>query len=138
MQPPSGSPGTPPKAKTGGAERAERVAPPPIGAEGVRARLAVHPNLVWRWTGRLCLALVLALGIGYVPYRIYVRSGLSQYVRLRDELARLEDTNQALRTQAGELRAQLERLHEDDGEIERVARDELGLVRTGEIVFKVE
>ena len=88
-------------------------------------------RLLLVWAARLVLAVGLAILIGYLPYHLYLRSGLSQYVSLRGELANLTDTNT-------ELRLQLLRIQEDDAEIERVARDELGLVRSGELVFKVE
>jgi cell division protein FtsB len=89
------------------------------------------------WTIRLTLAAGLAVLLGYLPYKLYLRSGLSQYVSLKAELARLTATNEELRQTNADLRAQLARIQEDDSEIERVARDELGLLRIGELVFKV-
>jgi cell division protein FtsB len=80
----------------------------------------------------------LAVLIGYLPYHLYLRSGLSHFMALRAELLRLEQQNRDLRAVNTELRLQLSRIQEDDSEIERVARDELGLVRAGELVFKVE
>ena len=76
--------------------------------------------------------------IGYLPYHLYLRSGLSLFMAQRAELERLEQQNRDLRSRNTELRLQLSRIQEDDGEIERVARDELGLLRAGELVFKVE
>ena len=95
-------------------------------------------RLLLVWAARLVLAVGLAILIGYLPYHLYLRSGLSQYVSLRGELTNLTDTNKKLRDTNTELRLQLLRIQEDDAEIERVARDELGLVRSGELVFKVE
>ena len=116
---------------------------PPPSAAGLSALPATAPlhgrrlpppsltRLLLVWAARLVLAVGLSILIGYLPYHLYLRSGLSQYVSLRGELTNLTDTNT-------ELRLQLLRIQEDDAEIERVARDELGLVRSGELVFKVE
>jgi drug/metabolite transporter (DMT)-like permease len=81
---------------------------------------------------------LLALALGYLPYKLYLRSGLVQYVSLRGELAALTARNEQLQSSIRELRHQLERMKEDPAAIERVARDELGMVRSGEVVFKVE
>jgi cell division protein FtsB len=90
------------------------------------------------WLLRLLVAAGLAVLIGYLPYHLYLRSGLSHFIAQRAELERLEQQNRDLRAVNTELRLQLSRIQEDDGEIERVARDELGLLRAGELVFKVE
>lgn len=103
---------------------------------GSRARAASLRDL-GLWSLRLLLATGLAVVLGYLPYKLYLRSGLSQYVSLKAELQRLTASNEALKQTNAELRAQLARIQEDDTEIERVARDELGLLRIGELVFKV-
>ena len=90
------------------------------------------------WLVRVVAALGLALALGYLPYKLYLRSGLVQYVSLRSELSALSARNDQLRESISELRHQLERMKEDPAAIERVARDELGMVRSGEVVFKVE
>jgi len=103
-----------------------------------RARLHAAPPLLGLWFLRLLVAAFLAVLIGYLPYHLYLRSGLSHFMAQRAELLRLEQQNRDLRDLNTELRLQLSRIQEDDGEIERVARDELGLLRAGELVFKVE
>lgn len=90
------------------------------------------------WLVRVVAALGLAVALGYLPYKLYLRSGLVQYVSLRSELSALSARNDQLRESISELRHQLERMKEDPAAIERVARDELGMVRSGEVVFKVE
>jgi cell division protein FtsB len=80
----------------------------------------------------------LALGVGYLPYHLYLRSGLAHFVALRGELSQLVARNQKLRAGIVELRLQLDRFQEDSEAIERVARDELGMVRPSEVIFKVE
>ena len=121
--------------------RAALAAAPGNGATAARrrrARLHAAPPLLGLWLLRLLVAAGLAVLIGYLPYHLYLRSGLSLFMAQRAELARLEQQNRDLRGVNTELRLQLSRIQEDGGEIERVARDELGLVRAGELIFKVE
>ncbi len=91
-----------------------------------------------RWTGRLILAAVLAVGLGYLPYKAYGPGGLPRIIRLRDELTDLTQKNGALRNHNRRLRQQIESLKNDHRAIERVARDELGLVRSRDIIFLFE
>lgn len=92
-----------------------------------------------RWLLRLGTALGLALALGFLPYRLYLRSGLSRYLELQGQLDHLQLENQGLRRENRRLMTELDRLKEDDDRaIERVARDELGLIRPGELVYKVE
>jgi len=101
------------------------------------------------WLRRVGFSLCLALALGYLPYRVYRKSGLHRYLERRDELARIIERNRQLRREAVRLRAELEAFA--DGQhggaragdalplavVERVARDELGLVRPGEVVFQL-
>jgi cell division protein FtsB len=119
------------------ARRRDRL--PPAGAAPLAAwSRRGGPLRVLIWTVRVGTAVALAVGVGYLPYHLYLRTGLSQFVKLRGELSQLEARNQKLRGGILELRMQLERMQQDSDAIERVARDELGLVRAGEVVYKVE
>jgi len=98
------------------------------------------------WLRRVGFSLCLAAALGYLPYRIYRKSGLHRYVELAAELHALKDKNAQLRVEARRLRAELDafgRSGETKGAelplsvVERAARDELGLVRPGEVVFQV-
>jgi cell division protein FtsB len=91
------------------------------------------------WLRRLILAGTIALGLGWVPDQLYGRVGVARLVKLRGELQTLRAENAELRTRNARLRAELALADDDDaGAVERIARDELGLVRPGEIVFKLE
>ena len=94
------------------------------------------------WLRRLGIAALVALALGYVPYHLYGSSGLARYVKLRRERDALHDGNLKLHEANQRLRAELEALSDDDGNlskaaVERAARDELGLVKPGEVVYKV-
>jgi len=125
---------------SGGARRRER-GKEPAGARGRRSALAhgaAERRRVLIWIARLVVALAVSVGVGYLPYHLYLRSGLSHFVGLRAELSQLQARNQKLRAGIVELRLQLKRFQEDSEAVERVARDELGMVRSGEVIFKVE
>jgi cell division protein FtsB len=94
------------------------------------------------WLRRLGIAALLALALGYVPYHLYGSSGLARYVRLKRERDALHEANLRTHEANQRLRAELEALSDDEGNlsraaVERAARDELGLVKPGEVVYKV-
>ncbi|HEX4459797.1 MAG TPA: septum formation initiator family protein [Polyangia bacterium] len=96
------------------------------------------------WVRRLGVAALVAVALGYVPYHLYGSSGLAHYVKLERERDALHEANLKTHAANQQLRAELEAL--GDGEtdglspaaVERAARDELGLVKTGEVVYKVQ
>ena len=116
-----------------------KILPAHAGAHRVGVDvMAVRSPLAW-WTRRIPLALALAVALGWLPYQLFGESGLSKLVQLRADLARVRADNVELRRKNRALRVELS-LYDDDnlGSVERIARDELGLVKPGEIVFKVE
>jgi cell division protein FtsB len=99
------------------------------------------------WLRRLGIALALAAAFGYFPSFFYRRSGLAHYFRLRAEFEALHAGNLRLREQNLKLRRDLDSLVDplneatgglSEAAVERVARDELGFVRSGEVVFQIE
>jgi len=99
----------------------------------------------WTWLRRFSIAVGVALALGYLPYHVYANSGLARYLRLAAERDALHASNVKLHRANLKLRQDLDALTDeaDPGDlsraaIEHAARDELGLVRPGEIVFKLE
>jgi cell division protein FtsB len=99
---------------------------------------------VWSsvWVRRLSIAALVAVALGWVPYHLYGSSGLARYMRLKHERDSLHEANLKMHEQNQRLRAELEALSDDDGQlsrtaVERAARDELGLVKPGEVVYQV-
>ena len=86
------------------------------------------------WAGRLAAAAVVVFVLAYVPYHVYVRSGLRHTIVLRRDLTALRTHNLELATENQRLAREAEALRTDPAAIERVARDELGWVHTGEVV----
>jgi cell division protein FtsB len=90
------------------------------------------------WTRRLLAATGLALALGWLPYQVYGASGLARLVKLRGEMETLRSGNARTRDENARLRAEISLSDEDDlGAVERAARDELGLVKPGELVFRL-
>lgn len=90
-----------------------------------------------RWIIRLLLACVLAVGMGYLPYRAYGPNGVARALRLERQLRQIDQRNDQLRQQNRVLRQQIQSLKEDRTVLERVARDELGMVRSEDVVFQM-
>lgn len=95
------------------------------------------------WLRRLGTAALVAVALGYVPYHLYGSSGLARWMRLKHERDALHEQNLKLHESNQRLRRELEALTDDDtgglsrAAVERAARDELGLVKRGEVVYQV-
>ena len=61
--------------------------------------------------------------------------GLLHLQKINNELRQLEGKNLSLQSEITALEHRIFALQNDDAELERVAREELGLSRTGEIVY---
>lgn len=83
---------------------------------------------------------LLFLGVAavVVPIRILEADGLPRYRTLKTELRRVERDNDRLRMRIRSLRAQVSALRSDPEAVEKIARDELGLVRSDEMVIHFE
>jgi cell division protein FtsB len=79
---------------------------------------------------------LLVLAIVSVPLLVLDERGLPRYRALRDERAELVHENEALRLQVHAISRDVEALRSDESSVERIARDELGMVRPGEILFQ--
>lgn len=65
-------------------------------------------------------------------------NGLRHTWSLLDDVDRLNGENQQLRAANEKLRLELRRLADDPAALEQAAREELGLVRPGDVVFHLE
>lgn len=90
------------------------------------------------WVNRILLALLAAGIIAYWPERLELAASsedLERVARERDELAA---GNDALREEIRLMQAEIHALKHDPREVARIAREDLNLVRAGEVVFEVE
>jgi cell division protein FtsB len=62
--------------------------------------------------------------------------GLPRLNGLQRELADVNADNQELRRDLARLRIEVRRMRDDPAAVERIARDELGMVRKSEVVFQ--
>lgn len=85
----------------------------------------------WLW-GALGVAGALAL------WSAADARGFRKYLELEQNLTALEARNQELREQNARYLTEIEALNEDPVALERAAREELGFIRPGEIVFNLE
>ncbi len=90
------------------------------------------------WLNRILLAALVAGGIAYGPAQLELTTESDDLTRIRRERDALVESNAALEEEIRLLRAEVRALKEDPREIARIAREDLNLVRPGEVVFEVE
>ncbi len=64
--------------------------------------------------------------------------GFRRYLALRQDVEALQERNRGLSEQNEALRREINALRKDPAALERAAREELGYVKPGEIVFHLE
>lgn len=79
---------------------------------------------------------LLIFGLVSVPAHIFDERGLPRYQRLRAELSRIRRQNDELRRELRALEQSVLELRGDPRSVERLARDELGMLRDGEVFFQ--
>jgi cell division protein FtsB len=97
--------------------------------------MAFLPPLPRKHKGTLaaCVMVLVLLVIAAV----YGDHGLVDLLRMQHEQRELEHTAFNLQQQNERLRKRVQRLQSDDHYIEKLARERLGLVRKGEIMYRV-
>lgn len=86
----------------------------------------------WPWLlpiGLLIFALI------SVPVMIFDADGLPRFRALKEELRETKVQNEKLQYEVVELQHKVDALRKDPRAIEKIARDELGMIREGEVVF---
>lgn len=78
----------------------------------------------------------MVMAIMTVPTLVLDEQGLPRYRHLRSELEELRESNDELVREIAALKREIDALRRDPGYVERIARDELGMVRDEEIVFQ--
>jgi cell division protein FtsB len=80
---------------------------------------------------------ILAIAVVGVPVLVFEPQGLPRLRSLERDLDQVEAENRAVEREIGRLRVQNTLLKDDLATVERVARQELGLVRKSEIVLQL-
>lgn len=79
---------------------------------------------------------ILLVAILSVPAMMLGADGLPRLKRLKREVQDVQAANRALEREIDQLRARASELRSDPGSLERLAREQLGLVRQSELVFQ--
>jgi cell division protein FtsB len=79
---------------------------------------------------------VLTVAAISVPIMMASPTGLPRLRNLEEERRQVNEEISRLSSQITALRAEVSRIKSDPAAVERAARDELGLVRTTEVVFQ--
>ncbi len=90
------------------------------------------------WVNRILLATLVVGIIAVWPERLELAGSSEDLDRVRRERDELVTGNTALREEIRLIAAEIQALKHDPREVARIARDDLNLVRPGEVVFEVE
>jgi cell division protein FtsB len=82
--------------------------------------------------GRYIIPLLLLMGLLIV----FGDKGLTDYLSLRGKLAVLQESNKKMVNENNSLKEQILLLRHDSRYIETIARNELGMVKQGDIVYR--
>ena len=106
------------------------ASPPGVRRGGLVGRLLGQTRLsILLMASGLFFAVMLGLAIAGA------RGFLAMW-RLQHEVGQLAQEVRAIEAESRRLRREVQRLHHDPHYIEKIAREELGLVRPGEVVFE--
>ena len=110
--------------------RTQESAPPPL-----RRRSAAQPVAAPQWRTRLLNYALVFVTVVLVVDALVGDKGLTDTIRARRQYAELAASLAQKRQENARLRDEIRRLREDPKRIEAVAREELGLMREGEVLF---
>ncbi len=98
------------------------------------------PRAPWhQWATRIGWAVALALILAYTPYRFMGDNpGRRGAPELSVELAQTNDQIKVLERENARLRQEIHALRHDPEAIEDIARDELGFVRSSDLVIRIK
>ena len=100
----------------------------------------------WRYVGKMesfyrffrvgILLTLLLVSAVVVPLKILDPKGAARVERLSNELTQLEEANQQLKRENDALRLEIHAFHSNPDYVEKVARDELGMVGKDEVIYQ--
>ena len=79
---------------------------------------------------------LLVFAVVSVPLRILSEEGLPRYRKLSDQLERVKHESRQLSREITDLTKAVDALRRDPEAVERIARDELGMIRADEVLFQ--
>ena len=96
--------------------------------------MPIRLTLPQRWPIYLIGALIILLSL----VTIVGERGALHLWRLRGEKIRLDEQNYRLQKENDALRQRIHRVRSDDDYLEKLAREELNMVRPGEVVYRFQ
>jgi len=78
----------------------------------------------------------MVMAVMTVPTLVLDEQGLPRFRHLSAELQDLRESNEELVREIAKLKGEIDALRSDPNYVERIARDELGMVRNEEFVFQ--
>jgi len=75
---------------------------------------------------------------GMILFAVFGGRGIMQIYQLKEERNRIQESNARLQEDNRKLAEKISRLRNSKEEVEKVAREELGLVKKGEIVYQFD
>ena len=75
---------------------------------------------------------------GVILFAFFGGRALMQIHQLKEERVRIQGSNARLQEENRKLTEKISRLRNNKDEVEKVAREELGLVKKGEVVYQFE
>lgn len=96
--------------------------------------MPLHLSLLQRWPIYLLGTLIILLSL----VTIVGERGALHLWRLRGEKSRLDEQNFRLQLENKNLRERIFRIRNDDNYLEKLAREELNMVRPGEVVYRFQ
>ena len=107
-----------------------------IGPNPRRVATSVSVSQLVSFFQRALPIAILTVALVGAPLLIFEPAGLPRMRALDKELTEVNAANAELRRDVTHLRAEVKQLRDDPAAVERIARDQLGLVRKSEVVFQ--
>ena len=108
----------------------------PVGVQPLRrTRVAPAPSSVGR---RAVHFLLLFVTLVLVADALVGEKGLLESMRARRQYREVAASLESMRRENSRLREHVRRLRDDPGAIESLAREQLGLIRPGEVLFIIK
>jgi cell division protein FtsB len=108
------------------------------GVEPLRRKRVVAPPSAATFQRRTINLLLVFVTVVLVVDALVGEKGLMESMRARRQYREVAASLEAIRHENARLREEVRRLQEDPAAIEGVAREELGLIRPGEVVFIIK
>jgi cell division protein FtsB len=92
----------------------------------------------WDWIHKKYLICLVVFISAMLLFTLFGSRGLMQIFQLKQEREKIYIINAKLREENQKLSANIEQLKRNKKEVEKIVREELGLVKKGEVIYQFE